>query len=126
MKELQDLQENIITLLDNAYNLTRQALKQVQSRDFEKLVEVLDHRERAINVINSLSEKLHLYGKNPNTPISLIAFNNQVSQVIEAINNMDDIITTCLEHEKEKTQFEIAKTFKNKENFKGYNLNSLK
>ena len=126
IKEIENLQNDIMTLLDKAHELTRIALKQVQAKDFEKLIDVLDNRERAINIINSLSEKLYLYSKNPNAPKSLIHFNNQVTQVIEAINNMDEVITKCLEHEKEKTQFEIAKTFQNKENFKGYNLNNTK
>ena len=126
MKELQELQNEVMDMLDKAYALTRDALKQVQEKEFEVLLNTLDNRERAINIINSLSEKLFLYSKNPNAPKSIIDFNNQVTQVIEAINNMDEVITKCLVHEKEKTQFEIAKTFKNKENFRGYNLNNTK
>jgi len=39
---------------------------------------------------------------------------------------MDQQIFDLLTHEKLLTQNEIAKTRKNKENFKGYNLNDLK
>ena len=122
MKEIQD---QLIEYLEKAYELTRLALKHVQAREYEKLSEVLDNRERSLNIISSLSEKLSLY-KDVKSPQLLIEFNNQVNLVIEKIANMDDIITSCLKHEKEKTQFEIAKTYKNKENFKGYNLNNTK
>ncbi len=123
---MNDIQEQLVTFLEKSYELTRLALKLVQQKDYEKLNEVLDNRARAVNIIQSLSEKLSLYASKESAPSSLSEFNNQVSQVIEKINSMDEIITSCLEHEKDKTQFEIAKTFKNKENFKGYNLNNLK
>lgn len=123
---MKELQEELTTYLEKAYKLTQMSLKYVQEEEFDKLTQTLDNRERALNIIESLSEKLSLYGKNKDTPLSLIDFNQQVHLIIQKINNMDDIITSCLEHEKNKTQFEIAKTFKNKENFKGYNLNKLK
>ena len=122
---MKDIQNQLIEFLEKAYELTTIALKKVQERDFEQLGDILDNRERSLNIINSLSEKLSLY-KNTDSPKSVIEFNTQVNLVIEKIANMDDIITSCLQHEKEKTQIEIAKTYKNKENFKGYNLNSLK
>ncbi|MFT6630723.1 MAG: aspartate/tyrosine/aromatic aminotransferase [Bacteriovoracaceae bacterium] len=123
---MKEIQGQLITFLEKAYQLTTQALKLVQEQDFEKLHLVLDNRERAVGIIQSLSEKLSLYSKNTDSPEAFQEYNNQVNQVIEKISAMDDIITSCLEHEKNKTQFEIAKTFKNKENFKGYNLNNIK
>ena len=123
---MKEIQGQLITFLEKAYQLTTQALKLVQEQDFEKLHLVLDNRERAVGIIQSLSEKLSLYSNNTDSPEAFQEFNNQVNQVIEKISAMDEIITSCLEHEKNKTQFEIAKTFKNKENFKGYNLNNIK
>ena len=120
-----DTQNSLIEFLEKAYELTTLALKLVQKSELDQLNEVLENRERAINIIESLSERLSLHKKNAD-PLHVEAFNNQVNQVISKIANMDDIIMSCLEHEKTKTQFEIAKTFKNKENFKGYNLNNLK
>ena len=120
-----DTQNSLIEFLEKAYELTTLALKLVQKSELDQLNEVLENRERAINIIESLSERLSLHQKNAD-PLHVEAFNNQVNQVISKIANMDDIIMSCLEHEKTKTQFEIAKTFKNKENFKGYNLNNLK
>lgn len=121
---MKEIQKQLIDFLTKAYELTQLALKLVQNKEFEKLSEVLDNRERALSVITSLSEKLSLYNKTDSK--ALIKFNKQVGLIIEKIANMDAIITSCLNHEKEKTQFEIAKTFKNKENLKGYNLNRLK
>ena len=121
-----DIERELINFLEKAYELTRVALKCVQTRDYDKLTEVLNNRERAIGVIQSLSEKLELHNKNTTNSEHVIEFNNQLSLVLDRISNMDDIITSCLEHEKNNTQLEIAKTFQNKENFKGYNLNNLK
>jgi len=120
-----ETQNSLIEFLEKAYELTTMALKLVQKQDIDKLNEVLANRERVINIMESLSERLSLHQKNQD-PNLVEAFNNQVNQVITKISTMDEIIMDCLEHEKSKTQFEIAKTFKNKENFKGYNLNNIK
>ena len=120
-----ETQNSLMEFLEKAYELTTLALKLVQKQDIEALNNVLANRERAINIMESLSERLSLHQKNAD-PKHVEAFNNQVNQVITKIANMDDIIMDCLEHAKSKTQFEIAKTFKNKENFKGYNLNNIK
>ncbi len=123
---MQETQTQLIDFLTKAYELTRQALKHAQNHEFTQLSSALDNRERAINIVHSLSERLSLHQKSSQNPQLAIEFNNQVSRVIDKINQLDEIITSCLEHEKNKTQFEIAKTFKNKENFRGYNLNKTK
>ncbi len=115
----------LIDFLDKAYLLTQEALKAVQVKDYNKLNVILDNRERAINIVNSLSENLALHYQKAN-PQLVKEINNQVTQIINKIASLDEIIESCLEFEKNKTQFEIAKTFKNKENLKGYNLNNLK
>ena len=125
MSEMQEIQKNLISFLDKAYALTIESLKLVQKQDFENLNNVLSNRERAINIIDSLSQNLSMYQKNMDQA-DVNEFNTQVSQVIEKINSIDEIVMSCLEHEKNKTQFEIAKSFKSKENFKGYNLNNVK
>ena len=122
---MEQTKENLILFLEKAYELTVSSLKLAQAKDFDQLVKVLDNRERAINIVQSMSENLALHQKNKEQE-TYIDFNNQVSQVIDKIHSIDEIVMTCLAHEKEKTQFEIAKTFKNKENFRGYNLNKIK
>ncbi|MBD64106.1 MAG: hypothetical protein CME62_02790 [Halobacteriovoraceae bacterium] len=122
-----ETQNNLIEFLEKAYQLTINALKEAQNGEFDKLNNTLENRKRAINIIDSLSQQLALHQKNPDHNKELAEqFNNQVNQVINKINSVDEIMMACLEHEKSKTQFEIAKTFKNKENFKGYNLNNTK
>ena len=122
---MKNLQTELIHFLDKAYTLTQEALKAVQEKEYEKLNILLDNRERAINIIQSLSDNLSLHQKCADQS-QVNEFNNQVNQVINKIYSMDDIITSCLNYEKNKTQFEIAKTFKNKETLKGYNLNNTK
>ena len=123
---MKDVQEQLINFLEKAYELTTLSLKAAQEGRFEELVDLLDNRERAINITQSLSERLSLHQSQSENPDIVVEFNNQVNQVIKNIVKMDNIITECLEHEKNKTQFEIAKTYKNKENFRGYNLNNIK
>lgn len=116
--------QNLVEFLTKAYELTTQALKLAQSQEFDQLSEVLANRERAIAISQTMSERFALEQKNFDKKI-VSKTNNQVNQIINQINSMDEIITLCLEQERNKTQIEIAKTFKNKENFKGYNLNKI-
>ena len=125
MNEMQEIQKNLISFLDKAYALTIKSLKLVQNQEFEELNTVLANRERAINIIDSLSQNLSMF-QSKMEQNEFNEFNTQVSQVIEKINGIDEIVMSCLDHEKNKTQFEIAKSFKSKENFKGYNLNNVK
>jgi hypothetical protein len=117
---MKDTQKNLLEFIEKSFMLTRDALKAVQNNEFDKVIAIMENREKALNIATTFSERLALY------PEQDEEFNNQLNQVVARITNMDDIITSCLEHEKNKTQFEIAKTHKNKENFKGYNLNKLK
>lgn len=122
---MKEIETNLIEILQKATELTQKALKQVQNKDFDELNKTLNNRERALNIAESFSENLSLYKNNPDyTPNE--SLNNQVTQLISNITSLDDIISSCLEYEKNKTKNEIAKTFKNKENFKGYNLNKIK
>jgi transcription termination factor NusB len=117
---MKETQKNLNNFIEKSYNLTRQAFKAVQEKNFDEVVRILDNREKAINIASTFSERLALY------PTQDEEFNNQLSQVVDRINKLDNIISSCLEHEKNKTQFEIGKTHQNKENFKGYNLNKIK
>lgn len=116
--------QTLIEFLTKAYELTTQALKFAQNQDFDSLFETLENRERAISIAQTMSERLALEQTKMDKRL-VTEMNNQVNQIIEKIASMDDIITMCLTEERNKTQVEIAKTFKNKENFKGYNLNKV-
>ncbi len=119
-------QKEFVDILTKAYQLTREALTLAQTGEVNKLNRTLDNRERVFSIAETLSERLALHFKtNPNKDL-INEFNVHTARIIDQINQIDSLITDVLENEKNKTQFEIAKTHKNKENFKGYNLNNLK
>ena len=89
----------------------------------DKTIASLHNRERLINAINELQAKLNSMENKSNT---LNHWNKEISNIIVSIQNMDIEIINNLEATKRQLNNEIAKTFKNKENFKGYNLNDIK
>lgn len=117
-------EKSLIEFLEKAYNLTVQAQKLAREQKFDELFSVLDNRERAIAISETMSERMSLEHKNAE-PEAVKKVNNQVNQLINKIHSLDESITMYLQAEKTKTQNEIAKTFKNKENFSGYNLNKI-
>lgn len=111
--------------LGKTLSMSRDALKFAQEKNVEELNQTLDNRERIINILMSLHERVSMHLQTQ--PADLAEqVNAQINQIIEQIDSLDDAVTSFLLSEKNKTQFEIAKTHKNKENFKGYNLNKLK
>jgi len=121
----QELEKNIFKTLTGAYEISVHCLKLIRSNNIEELLPALENRERAINIAQSFSENLSLYQTTNPRDVDE-SFNNQLNQLIKKISSLDGIIINYLTHEKNKTQFEIAKTFRDRENFKGYNLNNLK
>jgi hypothetical protein len=101
-----------------AYDITRECLKYSEEENVEKVLSLLDERERVINILENLSKD------------ETLALNQelitQLNQVINKIQEQDDVILQKLASLKDKMHLEIAKVFKTKENFKGYNLNNLK
>lgn len=112
-------------LLERTVNISRKCIEFIDAGNFEQVNSLIDHRDKLISIIQTINERLELEQK-ANSHDNTIEFNNQANQLIGKIQEMDDYILTKLTEERDKTQIEIAKAFKNKENFKGYNLNSLK
>lgn len=110
---ISDLVEKMITLTADARIHCLQ-----ENIDTEEILNLFSRREKLIHIFESLylkfEKRFHL------------DFKNQINQLINKIDEMDKFVLECLELEKEKTQIAIAKVFKNKENFKGYNLNTTK
>jgi hypothetical protein len=126
MQEHYDL---LTELIAKAILISQQTIERVDALQFDKVEELTHKREKIINIILTLHERLDLSQqilKNTAESERAIAFNNQLSLLVEKISQFDDYIMLRLNDEKDKTQIEIAKVFKNKENFKGYNLNCLK
>lgn len=105
-------------LVIKAYDITLDCLEYTNNEEVELTLKKLDERERIINAITMLSEDQQV---RENTE-----FTTQVNQVINKIHEQDQKILEKLASLKGKLHFEIAKVFKTKENFKGYNLNSTK
>lgn len=116
-------QDLFIQALRDAVMMSEQVIDCFEKNRIGAALNILENRSRVINIIFHLDEKLQL--ENQNTPIDEQR-ENLVLGLIQAINTFDDKIQEYLLKEKLITQNEIAKTHKNKENFKGYNLNNTK
>lgn len=119
--DLTKTQKVFLKSLETALELSQLCLQLLDEKKHEKALSVLDNRTRVVNIVLHLEETLRS-GKDHFSE----EYNNLVSQLIIAINDKDKIIYDLLNEEKLLTQNEIAKTSKNKENFRGYNLNDLK
>lgn len=119
------LNEVFLKALRTADEMSDQCLELLRSKRFDAALDVLDNRGRVVNIIIHLDEQIRI---TPSEPVNDQGSeeNNLVNQLIKSINIKDEEIFELLSHEKLLTQNEIAKTRKNKENFKGYNLNNLK
>lgn len=119
--DLTKTQKVFLKSLETALELSQLCLQLLDEKKHEKALSVLDNRTRVVNIVLHLEENLR------SSPEGISEdYNNLVSQLINAINEKDQVIFDLLSQEKLLTQNEIAKTSKNKENFRGYNLNDLK
>lgn len=117
-------QEVFLKALRTADEMSEECIRLLKAKKYEAALNVLDNRGRVVNIILHLDEQLRL---SPNeVDSSSPSENNLVNRLISSINRNDEEIFDLLTHEKLLTQNEIAKTRKNKENLKGYNLNNLK
>lgn len=112
-------------LFDKIMHVSKKCLECANSGDFETLEFLVIQRDKLISITQTIHERLTLEQRNSNSDIA-IEFNTQVNQLIAKMDQIDEKILLKLNEERDKTQIEIAKSFKNKENFKGYNLNCLK
>lgn len=110
-----------IKAVNTALDMSERCVEMLRAKEREAALEELENRSRVINVILQMDQAL-LTNEEPSTA----EFNNLVSRSVFNLNQIDETIIELLTEEKLLTQNEIAKTRKNKENFKGYNLNSLK
>jgi hypothetical protein len=129
MQVMQEHYDLLTDLIAKAIFISQQTVERVDAMQFDKVEELTRKREKIINIILTIHERLDLSQKilkNTAESERAIAFNNQLNLLIEKISDFDEYVMVKLNEEKDKTQIEIAKVFKNKENFKGYNLNCLK
>ncbi len=92
----------------------------MKSNETEKLMDYLDQRTSLVNILRTLKIKI-----SNDYPLSE-EFENTSNLFIKKMESFNQEILIYLKLEKEKTKLQIAKTYKNKENLKGYNLKSIK
>lgn len=112
-------------LFEKIIYVSRKCLDCAESGDFEQLNFLVEQRDKLISITQTIHERLTLEQNSMDSSIA-IEFNNQVNELITKMNEMDEQVLLKLNEERDNMQIEIAKSFKNKENFKGYNLNCLK
>lgn len=112
-------------LIESVVRLTQKSLTDAQNSNFDKIDYYIEERGKALTIIELMLEKLNI---NPvyNNSETITQYNNQLNQLVSLIHQSDEQLVKYLQEESIKTQNQIAKTFKNKENLKGYNLNDLK
>lgn len=112
--DIELLQELAVEVLD----MTERILNLIELQDLDEVLARLDDRNRIINILSILQQGI---------PTDKIAKEfPQFQGLIAKVCQYDDKITEDLIKLKETVHFEIAKTFKSKENLKGYNLNNIK
>lgn len=111
----------LYNMTEKILSLTLKILQDCEENQTESLIEDLNNRERIIGVLNYLQDKLNKEPTNINK-----ALIEESNRILGQIEKLDTQIITCLEKIKEETNSEIAKVYKTKENFKGYNLKNTK
>lgn len=119
---MEKIQYVFLKALETAEEISRNCLVLLRKKAFEKALDQLDNRGRVVNIILHLDEQIRLAPEAEQDP----ALKDRASRSVKIINQLDEEIFELLVAEKLITQNEIAKTRKNKENLKGYNLNNLK
>jgi len=104
--------------LETALEMGETCVRLFREKKHESALSILENRSRVVDII------LHLEAENAltQTPFS----SDKINRLLSQISEKDEEIFHLLKEEKLTTQNEIAKTRKNKENFRGYNLNDLK
>lgn len=99
-----------IKALEDSLKLSEACLHGLKDRNYEGVNSLLEKRIRVIDIA-----------------LKLIGSDTEGLEIkITRLSKLNDEILPLLVAEKQFTQIEIAKTIKNKENFKGYNLKHIK
>jgi aconitase B len=124
--EILDLQNKIISFTEKAYLITRECVRACDSKNPERVNDLIGERDKVLSIIQSYQENLSIYKLNDEQKVIMEEFKTNLSKIISSIIKKDEYILEYLNEEKKNMQSEIAKVYQNKENLKGYNLNNLK
>ncbi|MDA8791719.1 hypothetical protein N9N67_00665 [Bacteriovoracaceae bacterium] len=111
----------LYNMTEKILSLTLKVLQDCEIGETENLTEDLNNRERLIGVLNYLQDKLSKEPTNINKQLI-----EESNRILGQIEKLDIQIVDSLEKIKEETNSEIAKVYKTKENFRGYNLKNTK
>lgn len=129
------LQEDLVIITDIILNLA--AVKEVN-----EIIKHTENRQRLVNVLELTQQKIEeiinhlsflfrdLSGEKSQEIPEFIHFlknwHQQFTEQVIKIDDKDREIVKLLENEKDETLKGLAAIFKNKENFRGYNLGNVK
>jgi hypothetical protein len=122
-----------LTFCDYVTEVTISMAKAAQMQNIELVHACADNRERLIAIVEKYQKEIEDFIKKLN-PYNLAkedleiyrSWAQDVESWVRENNEIDEVITEALNHQKDQTVEEIASVFKNKQKFKGYNLNDVK
>lgn len=122
-----------IDLLSALTSASNALLTAAQNRKFEIVEQIVENRERLLNVIKTIQTnieddiaKLHP-GQVTREEIEILkSWSQEVNQIVMINDKLDRDSMILLEQQKEETTKEIATVFTNRQSFKGYDLSNVK
>lgn len=110
---------------------TKRILDAAKSGQVDIASEESENRERLVSVMAKIQGHIEqeLTGQPKFSREIIIAiknWNKEFNQWVEDINNIDQVIVNLLSENKDKINQEIGTIFKNRINFKGYDLSNIK
>ena len=118
---MKDLSLMLFEMTNKTLILTQQILNNAKEENVDLVMNGLSDREKTILIIQQIQDKI----SRDSTPLKQQLL-NESQRILDKIESLDVEIIQLLEGLKKNTNSEIAKIYKTKENFKGYNLNNLK
>jgi hypothetical protein len=134
MNDIGQLVEQHRKFLESSNKLTDLMLKRAQFSDFNEVDRLSRNRGRLISILNSLKQGIEsLITKVGIEQIKKRADYQEIEDWVKELDawsertlEKDLEVSELLSAIKKDTSLEISKTFKSKQQFKGYNLNSTK
>lgn len=119
--------------MDSVLILSMKIFEAAEQENESRLTLESNNRERLINIIDQIQSKTEIMIKAlPSSSLGqefidvLILWSQEVANWVEDVDQIDQKILDKLYTLKESTTKEIATIFKSRQQFKGYNLNSVR
>ncbi|MBT3234973.1 MAG: hypothetical protein HN353_03385 [Bdellovibrionales bacterium] len=122
-----------LNYMDSVLILSMKIFEAAEQENESRLTLESNNRERLINIIDQIQSKTEIMIKAlPSSSLGqefidvLILWSQEVANWVEDVDQIDQKILDKLYTLKESTTKEIATIFKSRQQFKGYNLNSVR